>query len=109
MIEIFLSFIFNNLKNLPSVKFAIGVGGAFDFITEKIKNLKIIVDEKRQFILDMKDRLDKISNGELDHELLNVYNNNKKEVEKKRLEKNKKKQLVLEDKSNQKIFLQKYY
>ncbi len=30
-------FIFHNLKNLPSVKIGIGVGGAFDFLTKKIK------------------------------------------------------------------------
>jgi N-acetylglucosaminyldiphosphoundecaprenol N-acetyl-beta-D-mannosaminyltransferase len=30
-------FIYHNLKNLPSVKVAIGVGGAFDFLTGKIK------------------------------------------------------------------------
>ncbi|MDD5071693.1 MAG: WecB/TagA/CpsF family glycosyltransferase [Patescibacteria group bacterium] len=30
-------FIYNNLKNLPSLKIAIGVGGAFDFLTGKIK------------------------------------------------------------------------
>ncbi|MFH1233692.1 MAG: WecB/TagA/CpsF family glycosyltransferase [Patescibacteria group bacterium] len=30
-------FIFHNLKNLPSVKIGIGVGGAFDFLTGKIK------------------------------------------------------------------------
>ncbi len=30
-------FIFHNLKKLPSVKVAIGVGGAFDFITGRIK------------------------------------------------------------------------
>lgn len=30
-------FIYHNLKNLPSVKIAIGVGGAFDFLTKKIK------------------------------------------------------------------------
>jgi N-acetylglucosaminyldiphosphoundecaprenol N-acetyl-beta-D-mannosaminyltransferase len=30
-------FIYHNLKNLPSVKLAIGVGGAFDFLTGKIK------------------------------------------------------------------------
>jgi len=30
-------FIYHNLKNFPSVKVAIGVGGAFDFLTGKIK------------------------------------------------------------------------
>jgi len=30
-------FIYHNLKNLPSVKVVIGVGGAFDFLTGKIK------------------------------------------------------------------------
>ena len=30
-------FIFHNLKNLPSVKIGLGVGGAFDFLTGKIK------------------------------------------------------------------------
>jgi N-acetylglucosaminyldiphosphoundecaprenol N-acetyl-beta-D-mannosaminyltransferase len=30
-------FIYHNLKNLPSVKVAIGIGGAFDFLTGKIK------------------------------------------------------------------------
>ncbi|MFH1772806.1 MAG: WecB/TagA/CpsF family glycosyltransferase, partial [Patescibacteria group bacterium] len=30
-------FIFYNLKNWPSVKFGIGIGGAFDFLTGKIK------------------------------------------------------------------------
>lgn len=30
-------FIFHNLKNLPSVKIGIGIGGAFDFLTNKIK------------------------------------------------------------------------
>jgi N-acetylglucosaminyldiphosphoundecaprenol N-acetyl-beta-D-mannosaminyltransferase len=29
--------IYHNLKNLPSVKIAMGVGGSFDFITQKIK------------------------------------------------------------------------
>ncbi|MFA4941931.1 MAG: WecB/TagA/CpsF family glycosyltransferase [Patescibacteria group bacterium] len=30
-------FVYHNLKNLPSVKVAVGIGGAFDFLTEKIK------------------------------------------------------------------------
>ena len=30
-------FIYHQLKNLPSVKVAIGIGGTFDFITQKIK------------------------------------------------------------------------
>jgi N-acetylglucosaminyldiphosphoundecaprenol N-acetyl-beta-D-mannosaminyltransferase len=30
-------FIYHNLKNLPSVRVAIGIGGAFDFLTGKIK------------------------------------------------------------------------
>jgi len=30
-------FIYNNLKYMPSVKLAVGVGGAFDFITGRIK------------------------------------------------------------------------
>lgn len=29
--------IYHNLKNIPSVKVALGIGGSFDFITEKIK------------------------------------------------------------------------
>jgi len=30
-------FIYHNLKNMPSIKLAIGVGGAFDFLTGKIR------------------------------------------------------------------------
>ncbi len=36
-------FIFHNLANLPSMKVGIGVGGAFDFLTGKIKRAPLIL------------------------------------------------------------------
>ncbi|MCX6729968.1 MAG: WecB/TagA/CpsF family glycosyltransferase, partial [Candidatus Portnoybacteria bacterium] len=38
-------FIYNNLSKMPSVKLAIGVGGAFDFISKRIKRAPMFLQK----------------------------------------------------------------
>ncbi len=80
-----------------------------EFIIEKIKTLKKLIDEKEKYVIELRSRLNKIESGELDSELFSIYDENKKNVEKKSIEKNKKKQLIIDDKNRDKEFLQKYY
>lgn len=79
------------------------------FNVNKIKSMRDQNIEKKTYIFDMKIRIEKIDKGELDTELKNEYDINKKKLEEKQEEKNQKQQSIAKDIIEKKTMLDLHY
>lgn len=95
-------------KNLETIKRFNNIENTA-YISNMIDKLTIQNKEKEKYVSELKIKIDKLSNGEFDNEIIKDNEENKKIIDTKSKEKIDKKKIQLDNVKSQKDVLQKYF